>query len=358
MKIKRKRLNKRSIKSLESNLKSKIFGQDDAITTIINYITISAAGLNNKEKPIGSFLFTGPTGVGKTELAKQLSNELNIPFKRFDMSEFSTERSADNLIGGAAGLVGYEEGGLLTNAILENQQCILLFDEIEKADITVLNKFLQIMDYGKLTSSKGEEVYFNNTIVIFTSNLGAIKMEKRTAGFSSITYKETQNSFDEYLSPEFIGRINQIVEFNPLNINISKIIIKKYFNQIEKLLINKSISIEVTDTLIRKIIEISDEKLGARNLENILNQNIKLVISQELLSGKLHDFSKIAFDWDEQVNNYKYSIKKEEILINTPSLHSNSTYSFANAEDALIYAKENIGKIITRSPNGKGYIVK
>lgn len=345
------------IKNLTNSLKQKIFGQDEAINIIVDYITISAAGLNDKEKPIGSFLFTGPTGVGKTELAKQLAYELGIHFQRFDMSEYSTERSADNLIGGAAGLVGYDEGGLLTNAILENSNCVLLLDEIEKADPSVLNKFLQVMDYGKLTSSKGKEVYFKNTIVIFTSNLGAIKTEKRTAGFGAITYIETENSFDEYLTPEFIGRINQIIEFNPLDEFTLNMIVRKYFTQIEELLFDRNISIEPRDILIEKIIGQSDEKFGARNLENLINQNIKLIIAQELISGNLKDYSKIIFDWDEDINSLKYVIKEKDLLINAPNLHE-STHFFANAENAQEYARQNIGVIITRDPYGNGYIVK
>ncbi len=357
MKNRKRTLDIRVIQSLQKKLNKSIFAQDEAISTLVDYITISAVGLNNKEKPIGSFLFTGPTGVGKTELAKQLAKNLNLHFQRFDMSEYSTERSADNLIGGAAGLVGYDEGGLLTNAILDNPDCILLFDEIEKADKSILNKFLQIMDYGKLTSSKGEEVYFNNTIVIFTSNLGSIKTTRRTAGFGSKTYIETENGFDEYLSPEFIGRINQIVEFNPTNKEISKMIVKKFFNQIEEMLKNRNISVKATEDIINKIIENSNSNLGARNLENLITQNIKVIISQELLLGKITNNSIILFDWDKDTNEYKYTIEKAEVLIKIPEILYDTPY-FKNAEEAQNYAKQNPGTVIMRDPNTDGYIIK
>ena len=348
-------MTEKSIQLLEDSLKNNIFGQDEAIETLVDYVTIDIAGLSEKEKPIGSFLFTGPTGVGKTELAKQLAKELNLDFKRFDMSEYSSNHSADTLIGGAAGLVGYDEGGLLTNTIIENPSCVLLFDEIEKANKTVLNKFLQIMDYGKLTSSKGEEVYFNDTIIIFTSNLGSIKTKKRTAGFDSSTSIEIENDFKEYWSAEFIGRLNQIIEFNPLNIDISKKIIKKYFMQIETLLKNRNIQVSPTDNLIDHIIENSNKKLGARNLENMLTKNIKLIISQQLISGNLNNFSKITFDWDNNNDKYKYSLENNEIQNNI----SNADQHFFNTvEDAQDYARKNIGTVITRSSNGNGYIVK
>lgn len=354
---KKRILKKRNIQSLKKDLKNSIFGQNEAIEVLVDYITINEAGLNDKEKPIGSFLFTGPTGVGKTEFAKQLARNLNIHFQRFDMSEFSTERSADNLIGGAAGLVGYEEGGLLTNAILDNPHCVLLFDEIEKADNSILNKFLQILDYGKLTSSKGEEVYFNNTIVIFTSNLGALKTIKRTVGFGSRTCIETENSFDEYLTPEFIGRINQIIEFNPINNDVSKMIIKKYFNQIGKMLKIRNIIIDITEELINKIIEHSNNKLGARNIENLITQNIKVIISQELIFGNLADNSIILFDWNNDTNEYNYTIEKAEVITKIPKYINGSSY-FDNAEEAQKHARKNPGTVIMRDPNSDGFITK
>lgn len=225
--------------SLNKNLKNKVFGQNEAIDSLTDYICISLAGLNDKDKPMGSFLFTGPTGVGKTELAKQLSIELDMHFERLDMSEFSTDYSSDNLIGGAAGLVGYTEGGILTNAIMENPKCVLLLDEIEKAHKKVLDKFLQILDYGKLTSSKGEKVDFCDTIIIFTSNLNALSSTKRTAGFNSTSYIEYENSMDDFLAPEFKARINQIVHFNALDEFTLKLIINKSFYKINKMLEKK-----------------------------------------------------------------------------------------------------------------------
>ncbi len=170
-----------TIHTLESNLKKSIYGQDQAIETVVNRIKVAKAGLADEGKPVGSFLFTGPTGVGKTELAIEVAKGLGMHFARFDMSEYSTDSDAKNLIGGSVGLVGYDTGGLLTNTIIEHPHTLLLLDEIEKADRSILNTFLQVMDYGVLTSTKGEKAYFNNVIIIMTSNLGATA--KPSVGF-------------------------------------------------------------------------------------------------------------------------------------------------------------------------------
>lgn len=343
----------KTIKNLEANLKKTIFGQDVAIERLVDYITISYAGLNDKEKPIGSFLFTGPTGVGKTELAKELAKQLGMHFERFDMSEYATERSSDNLIGGAAGLVGHENGGLLTNAIIKNPNSVVLFDEIEKADKQVLNKLLQVMDYGLLTSSKGEKAYFQDTIIIFTSNLGAIKTTKRTVGFGSSTYVETQNDMDEFLSPEFKGRINQVIEFNPIDDEISKLIIKKSFNKINKILKDKKITVEPTQNLIDRLVEKRDARFGARNLDNIITQSIKTIVAKELIANNITTFSKILFDWNEEKDHYFYTIKDKESNTNQKASNYYDDY-----KEACKYAKANPGVVLTRSPCGNGFIIK
>lgn len=341
------------IQNLTDRLKKSIIGQDEAIDALVDYINISAAGLNDKEKPIGSFLFTGPTGVGKTELAKELAKELDMHFERFDMSEYSTERSSDNLIGGAAGLVGYENGGLLTNAIIENPNSIVLFDEIEKADKQVLNKLLQIMDYGVLTSSKGKKAYFYNTIIIFTSNLGAIKTTKRTVGFGSSSYIEIKNDMDDFLSPEFKARINQIIEFNSIDETISRLIVKKSFSQINKMLIDKNITTEATENLINKFISLRDEKLGARNLHNIIAKSVKTIIAKELIAKNIVEHSKVVFDWDKENDTYIYSTN-----IHITQINNSSPYFYQDYQEACSYAKANPGATVIRSACGRGFVIK
>ncbi len=359
----KKQLSKK-VRNLKESLQEHIFGQDEAINGIVDYITISAAGLNDKEKPLGSFIFMGPTGVGKTELAKVLAKQLNMNFERFDMSEYSTSYSIDNLIGGAAGLVGYEKGGLLTNAISEYPNSVVLFDEVEKADSKVLNIFLQIMDYGMLTSTKGEKVDFRNTIIIFTSNLGAIKTTRRTIGFGSSSYTEVENDANEYLSPEFRARINKVIEFNPLSDENAKSVVYKYFLEINEMLKDKRVLVYPTDNLVDKYISMSDSSLGARELQNIVTQNVKVVISKEMISGNLPDYSKVLFDWDNDTDQFRYGIevleeKKDKDDHQYPfSFDKFSENIFFDVNEATIYAKNNPGTIITRSSCGNGWIVK
>ena len=215
-------------KDLAQKLKDRIFGQDHIVETVADMIDISAAGLGNPDKPIASFLFTGPTGVGKTEFAKELAKIMNIHFERFDMSEYADEYSARNLTGGQMGLVGYEDGGLLTNAISEHPHCVLLLDEIEKADRAVYNTFLQVLDYGTLKDTRGNKVDFSKTIIIMTSNLGA--NEKRGIGFgeNAMIYKES--SVADFLTPEFRNRLDNILEFNRLTPEVIAHVIDKYLD--------------------------------------------------------------------------------------------------------------------------------
>lgn len=350
----------KKVLNLKKSLQENIFGQDEAINSVVDYITISAAGLNDKEKPLGSFLFMGPTGVGKTELAKELAKKLQMHFERFDMSEYGSESSANNLIGGAAGLVGYQEGGLLTNAILEHPNSVVLFDEVEKADTKVLTMFLQIMDYGKLTSSKGEKVDFRKTIIIFTSNLGAIKTRKRTIGFGSTTYTDIENDMGEYLTPEFRARINKVIEFNPFSEKNAKSIIYKYFLEINEMLKDKRILVAPTDDLVDKYISMSDSSLGARELQNIVTQNAKVIISKEIVSGNLPNYSKVLFDWDDESDKFSYRIEVSDIKkeLDVLNYSENTEDIFYDYNEAMDYAKNNPGEIITRSTCGNGWMVK
>lgn len=341
----------RNFNLLDLSLKKKVFGQDEAIDSLVDYISISMAGLNDKDKPIGSFLFTGPTGVGKTELAKQLSIELDMHFIRLDMSEYSTDYSSDNLIGGAAGLVGYSEGGILTNAVMENPKSVLLFDEIEKAHKKVLHKFLQILDYGKLTSSKGEKVDFCETIIIFTSNLNAVSTTKRTAGFNSSSYIEYENSMDEFLSPEFKARINQIIHFNALDDATLRLIITKTFCKINQMLEAKNINAQPSQSFIDKTLELTNRNLGARNVENFITKYVKSVIATGILHGDIKNGSEIFFHWDEKSEKGIYTIGPQ-------AKEEKNTLHFDTAFEAQCYAKENIGACIKRNPSGKGYVVK
>lgn len=336
------------IDNLKSKLLNDVFGQDEAVNKVTDKLLIYYNGLGDEGKPIGSFIFTGPTGVGKTELAKSLAKNLDMNLIRFDMSEYTSEHSLSTLIGGAAGLVGYDSGGLLTNAVLKNPKSILLFDEIEKADKKVLNIFLQILDYGILTSTKGAKVSFRESIIIFTSNVGAISSKKRTIGFSSEIYFEKDSLISEYLSPELRARINTHIDFNPLDNEMSKLIAKKYLNDIVLKLRKKNISIEFSEEIVDYISELSKDGLGARNIHNLIESNIKVLISQKLMNRELKEFDEVFIGL---VQNYFMLVIKERKMNYTD-------YEFLTADEAYDFARSNIGTIVTRSQSGIGFVIK
>ncbi len=337
----------KSIDNLKYKLSNDVFGQDEAISKVVDKVLIHYTGLGDENKPIGSFIFTGPTGVGKTELAKSLAKHLNMHLIRFDMSEYTSENSINTFIGGSAGLVGYENGGLLTNAVLENPKCVLLFDEIEKANQKVLNIFLQMLDYATLTSTKGKKVSFKQAIIIFTSNIGAVSIEKRTVGFGSSTYLEKESTLKEHLSPELRARINSHIDFNPINEEMSKLIVTKYLNEIVSKLSKMDIYLSFSKKVVEHITQLSKDGLGARNIHNIIETNIKLMISQKLISSEIVQFNKVFID-----------ISDEQFVIIQEKIPKSNDYHFLTAQEAYTFAKVNIGAVVTRSPSGVGFIIK
>ena len=233
------------LENMPQYLKNRIFGQDHIIDSIMEMLTINIAGLGDDNKPIATFLFTGPTGVGKTELAIELAKYLDMHFERFDMSEYADDASYRNLIGGHKGLVGYEEGGLLTNAITEHPFSLLLLDEIEKADKAIYNTFLQVFDYATLKDSKGNVTDFSNTIIIMTSNLGVT--EKRGIGFGENTNVHKGSAVVDFLTPEFRNRIDKILDFNTLTEDMIEPIVKKFLNDLSLKLSKKDIDLSISD---------------------------------------------------------------------------------------------------------------
>jgi ATP-dependent Clp protease ATP-binding subunit ClpA len=338
--------------SLNQNLKSEIFGQDLIIDALTNALSIHYAGLGDETKPIGSFLFTGPTGVGKTELAKSLAKHLEMNFVRFDMSEYMSERSADTLFGGAAGLVGYENGGLLTNAIMDEPYSVLLLDEIEKADPKVLNIFLQVLDYGILTSTKGDKVSFHNCIIICTSNLGAVATTKRTMGFNSTIYEEKQSSVEGFLAPELRARINMQLEFNSLTDEMMQMIANKYLSKIALKMKKSQISLQWDDAVLEYIASLSKEGLGSRGIQNIINAKITQVAAQMILSANV---SKIILKIEESAIVIEKFENKQEYK-NQDLCHNNDY--FPTAEEAYAYARAHIGTTIIRANDGVGFTIK
>lgn len=340
----------KSIKTLEHNLNLSVFGQEHAIKEVVNKIMISEAGLGDTNKPIASFLFTGPTGVGKTELAIELAKNLNLHFERFDMSEYSSDHSMSTLIGAASGLVGHDEGGVLSNAIKKNSHCVLLLDEIEKADKIILNTFLQILDYGVLTDSKGKKVDFRNVIIIMTSNLGATS--KSTMGFGANSKTNKDDAINEFLSPELRARIDCKIEFNSLSHEMTKNITNKFLDQLSNKLKEKYKTMNITQKALNEInTQAFSSKLGARYISKIINDTIKQKLAYELLFGEFKENNLVTIDFEDDFTYIFENIQKYRPL-------NNDEFFFNTAQEAQEYAKVNIGVTITRASFGDGFVVK
>ncbi|MEO1490919.1 MAG: ATP-dependent Clp protease ATP-binding subunit ClpA [Pseudomonadota bacterium] len=278
-----------ALRDLEGNLKRVVFGQDDAIDALTSAIKLSRAGLREPEKPIGSYLFTGPTGVGKTEVAKQLASVLGIEFKRFDMSEYMEKHSVSRLIGAPPGYVGFDQGGLLTDAIDQHPHCVLLLDEIEKAHPDVFNILLQVMDHGKLTDHNGKAVSFRNVILIMTSNAGAAEQAKEAIGFGRDRREgEDTEAVERMFTPEFRNRLDAIISFGSLPKEVILLVVEKFVMQLEAQLMERSVSIELTKPAAEWIADKGyDDKMGARPLSRVIQEHIKKPLAEELLFGAL-----------------------------------------------------------------------
>ncbi len=278
--------------SLDRNLKLTIFGQDHAIEKIVSSIRLARSGLRTGDKPIGSFLFCGPTGVGKTELSKQLASHLGVAFLRFDMSEYMEQHTVSRLIGAPPGYVGFEQAGLLTDAAIKNPHSVVLLDEIEKAHPSVWNILLQVMDHGFLTDNNGKKADFRNTIIIMTSNVGSRDAERRTVGFQSDAagVSAAQKELERTFSPEFRNRLDSIVFFNPLDERMMEQVVGKQIVELEHLLLAKGVEVEmeqpVRDWLAKRGY---DRKMGARPLARVIQDEIKRPLSEEILFGKLEN---------------------------------------------------------------------
>ncbi|ASW43038.1 AAA family ATPase [Clostridium isatidis] len=288
-----------ALKSLEEELKKKIFGQDSAIEEVTRAIKLSRAGLTSKEKPVASLLFVGPTGVGKTEIAKVLSQTLGVELVRFDMSEYGEKHSAAKLIGSPPGYVGYEEGGLLTDTIRKKPNSVLLLDEIEKAHPDILNVLLQVMDYGILTDNKGRKSDFRNVIIIMTSNVGARNLSKNSVGFLKDESKQgdIKNDVSKAFSPEFRNRLDKVVIFNEINEEMAINITKNELNKFKEMLISKKVFVNFTDKCIKFISEKGlSKEYGAREIIRVINADIKPLLVDELLFGDLSNGGECEID--------------------------------------------------------------
>ncbi|WP_439154513.1 ATP-dependent Clp protease ATP-binding subunit ClpA [Yoonia sp.] len=277
------------LKDLEGSLKRVVFGQDQAIVALSSAIKLARAGLREPEKPIGNYLFAGPTGVGKTEVAKQLADTLGVELLRFDMSEYMEKHAVSRLIGAPPGYVGFDQGGMLTDGVDQNPHCVLLLDEMEKAHPDVYNILLQVMDHGKLTDHNGRTTDFRNVIIIMTSNAGATEMSKNAMGFGRETRTgEDTAAIERTFTPEFRNRLDAIISFGALPKPVIMQVVEKFVLQLEAQLIDRNVHIELTKAAAEWLADKGyDEKMGARPLGRVIQEHIKKPLAEELLFGKL-----------------------------------------------------------------------
>jgi ATP-dependent Clp protease ATP-binding subunit ClpA len=294
---------------LERDLKLTVFGQDEAITTLASAIKLARAGLGHPEKPVGSFLFAGPTGVGKTEVARQLASVLGIEFLRFDMSEYMEAHTVSRLIGAPPGYVGFDQGGLLTDAIRKTPHAVLLLDEIEKAHPNLFNILLQVMDHATLTDNNGRKADFRNVILIMTTNAGAMEMAAAAIGFGGRTNEDKGGKAIERLfSPEFRNRLDAVIGFKALDPPVVERVVDKFISQLDAQLSEKRVLIQLTDAARRYLAERGyDRAFGARPMARLIQVEINRVLADEILFGRLRDGGRVEIDLGPDGLVFSYS---------------------------------------------------
>ena len=304
------------LKTLDRDLKSVVFGQDKALDVLASAVKMARSGLGRSDKPIGSFLFSGPTGVGKTEAAKQLAYIMGIELLRFDMSEYMERHAVSRLIGAPPGYVGFDQGGLLTEAVTKKPHCVLLLDEIEKAHPDIFNVLLQVMDHGTLTDNNGRKADFRNVIIIMTTNAGAETMNKATIGFTN-----PREAGDEMIdikrlfTPEFRNRLDSIVGFKALDENVILRVVDKFLLQLETQLAEKKVEVTFTDKLRKHLGKKGfDPLMGARPMQRLIQDTIRRALADELLFGRLTDGGRLTVDLDDKDES------KTEVLLDIQPL--------------------------------------
>ncbi|MDC1421483.1 ATP-dependent Clp protease ATP-binding subunit ClpA [Gammaproteobacteria bacterium] len=302
-----------NLQKLESDLKTVIFGQDPAIHSLVNAIKLSRAGLRDDNKTIGSFLFAGPTGVGKTEITNQLANMMGIELVRFDMSEYMERHTVSRLIGAPPGYVGFDQGGLLTEAVVQNPHCVLLLDEIEKAHPDIYNLLLQIMDSGVLTDNNGRKADFRNVIVVMTTNAGADLLEKKTIGFSDQSNKsDALLSLKKLFSPEFRNRLDEIIQFNYLPIEVILSIVDKFLTKLQAQLDARNVELIYSKKVLNWIADNGyNKEMGARPMERFITNKIKKPLVDKVLFGDLSKGGQIKVDLGK--DDIVFSAKKRTV---------------------------------------------
>jgi ATP-dependent Clp protease ATP-binding subunit ClpA len=304
----------KNLKDLDKNMRSKVYGQESAIEILLDKIFIAQAGLKSLNKPVGSFLFTGPTGVGKTETAKVLAAGMSVELVRFDMSEYQEKHSVAKFIGAPPGYVGFEDNaGLLITKLQEHPNCILLFDEIEKAHPDVSNVLLQLMDNGYVTGSNGKKADGRNAILIMTSNLGAADAERNAVGFGSLERDDDgKDAVNSFFKPEFRNRLDGIIKFGKLDHNTMAKIVKKFIDELNSLLKDKNVHVKLNADAAELLIKKGfNRKMGARPLQRTIDDMIKKPLSKEILFGRLVNGGVIEI-----------TVKNNQLLITYPEILS------------------------------------
>ena len=306
---------KQVLQFLGRDLKNMVYGQENAIDALVAAVKMSRSGLALPDKPIGSFLFSGPTGVGKTEVAKQLAYSMGVPLQRFDMSEYMERHAVSRLIGAPPGYVGFEQGGLLTEAVNKQPHCVLLLDEIEKAHPDIFNVLLQVMDAGKLTDNNGKSADFRNVILIMTTNAGAESLSRPSLGFTAKRERgDEMQAINKLFTPEFRNRLDAIIPFAPLSEPVIAKVVDKFLLQLEHQLLDKKVEAEFTPALRKYLAEKGfDPQMGARPMHRLIQEKIRKPLADELLFGKLSDGGFVRIDWDAAKEEAVLKFKKNKV---------------------------------------------
>ncbi|MGO3740307.1 MAG: ATP-dependent Clp protease ATP-binding subunit ClpA [Marinomonas foliarum] len=304
------------LSNLERNLKMVVFGQDNAIDSLSAAIKLSRAGLKAEQKPIGSFLMAGPTGVGKTEVTKQLAKQLGLELIRFDMSEYMERHAVSRLIGAPPGYVGFDQGGLLTEAVTKNPHSVVLLDEIEKAHPEVFNLLLQVMDHGTLTDNNGRKADFRNVILVMTSNAGAEELARRSIGFSSQDNStDGMEVINRTFTPEFRNRLDAVIQFQQLDERIIFNVVDKFLVELQAQLDPKGVLLEVSDTARGWLANKGyDRQMGARPMARVIQEHLKKPLADHILFGDLHDGGHVKVALDEKSDELKFEVIKEAVV--------------------------------------------
>ena len=313
---------KQVLQFLDRDLKNMVYGQENAIDALVAAVKMSRSGLGLPDKPIGSFLFSGPTGVGKTEVAKQLAYSMGVPLQRFDMSEYMERHAVSRLIGAPPGYVGFEQGGLLTEAVNKQPHCVLLLDEIEKAHPDIFNVLLQVMDAGKLTDNNGKSADFRNVILIMTTNAGAESLSRPSLGFTAKRERgDEMQAINKLFTPEFRNRLDAIIPFAPLSEPIIVKVVDKFLLQLEHQLLDKKVEAEFTPALRKYLAEKGfDPQMGARPMNRLIQEKIRKPLADELLFGKLAEGGFVLIDWDAAKEEAVLKFKKSKVKPETAAV--------------------------------------